>query len=47
MEIYYYLGMLDDFLNIASDVPDMVAYKLPGGTEPQKTWKLLRKHGQN
>ncbi|KAI0659090.1 FAD binding domain-containing protein [Cubamyces menziesii] len=40
LEIYYYLGMLDDFLNIASGVPDMVAYKLPGGTEPQKTWKL-------
>jgi hypothetical protein len=37
------LGILDDVQKISTDIPTMRAYKLPGGTDPVKTWDLYEK----
>ncbi|KAI8990583.1 FAD binding domain-containing protein [Trametes punicea] len=40
LEIYHFLGVLDDYLRVAEPLPEMRSYELPGGTEPLRTWKL-------
>ncbi|KAI9067760.1 hypothetical protein FKP32DRAFT_1619747 [Trametes sanguinea] len=40
LEIYHFLGMLDDYLRVATPLPEMRAYKLPGGTEALRTWRV-------
>lgn len=37
------LGVLPDVQKLATPVPTMRAYKLPGGTVPIKTWDLMEK----
>lgn len=32
--------MLDDFVGVVQPLPMMRAYKLPGGVEPVRTWRL-------
>ncbi|CDO77546.1 hypothetical protein BN946_scf184912.g45 [Trametes cinnabarina] len=41
LEIYRFLGLLDDYLRVAKPLPTMRSYKLPGGIEPLKTWKVV------
>ncbi|CDO77544.1 hypothetical protein BN946_scf184912.g43 [Trametes cinnabarina] len=41
LEIYRFLGLLDDYLRVAQPMPPFRAYKLPGGTEPLRTWTLV------
>ncbi|OSD07919.1 hypothetical protein PYCCODRAFT_1463192 [Trametes coccinea BRFM310] len=41
LEIYRFLGLLDDYLHAAQTMPPARAYKLPGGTEPLKTWMIV------
>ncbi|CDO77545.1 hypothetical protein BN946_scf184912.g44 [Trametes cinnabarina] len=41
LEIYRFLGILDDYLCVSRPMPSMRSYSLPGGTEPMKTWKLI------
>ncbi|CDO69064.1 hypothetical protein BN946_scf184992.g13 [Trametes cinnabarina] len=40
LEVYRFLGLLDDYLDVAVPMPQMRSYKLPGGTEPSRTWRL-------
>ncbi|KAL7284261.1 hypothetical protein ACG7TL_001543 [Trametes sanguinea] len=42
-EIYQFLGLLEDYRRAAHPLPQMRAYKLPGGTEPAKTWNLFER----
>ncbi|KAI9064756.1 hypothetical protein FKP32DRAFT_1611066 [Trametes sanguinea] len=42
-EIYHFLGLLEDYRRAAHPLPLMRAYKLPGGTEPAKTWNLFER----
>ncbi|EMD39057.1 hypothetical protein CERSUDRAFT_104329 [Gelatoporia subvermispora B] len=39
-ELFQSLGMLDDFVGVVQPLPMMRAYKLPGGVEPVRTWRL-------
>ncbi|KAI0366015.1 hypothetical protein BV20DRAFT_1038622 [Pilatotrama ljubarskyi] len=41
LEVYHFLGLLDDVRRLAIPLVPMRAYKLPGGTEPLKTWEML------
>ncbi|KAI0635066.1 FAD binding domain-containing protein [Trametes polyzona] len=40
LEVYKLLGVLDAIRRIARPMYPMRSYKLPGGTEPQRTWKI-------
>ncbi|KIM91474.1 hypothetical protein PILCRDRAFT_655 [Piloderma croceum F 1598] len=40
-ELFQLLGMFDDVQRLATPAPTMCAYKLPGGTQPVKTWDLF------
>jgi 2-polyprenyl-6-methoxyphenol hydroxylase-like FAD-dependent oxidoreductase len=42
-ELFQLLGILDDVQELATPAPTMRAYKLPGGTQPVKTWDLFEK----
>ncbi|KAJ6482979.1 FAD binding domain-containing protein [Mycena vitilis] len=42
-ELMKLLGILDDVQKLATPIPTMRAYKLPGGTIPVKTWDLYEK----
>ncbi|KAJ7237009.1 hypothetical protein C8J57DRAFT_1439250 [Mycena rebaudengoi] len=44
-ELMKVLGILDDVQKLATPIPTMRAYKLPGGTVPVKTWDLYEKTG--
>ncbi|KAJ7657824.1 hypothetical protein DFH06DRAFT_1327883 [Mycena polygramma] len=44
-ELMKLLGILDDVQKLATPIPTMRAYKLPGGTVPVKTWDLYEKTG--
>jgi 2-polyprenyl-6-methoxyphenol hydroxylase-like FAD-dependent oxidoreductase len=37
------LGIIDDVQKLATAIPTMRAYKLPGGVVPVKTWDLYEK----
>ena len=41
MEIFRFLGILDDARPHARRQVQMRSYKLPGGTEPLRTWSFL------
>ncbi|KAJ8518264.1 hypothetical protein ONZ45_g4623 [Pleurotus djamor] len=43
LELFETLGVCDDVQKIATPIPTMRAYKLPGGTVPVKTWDLYEK----
>lgn len=38
-----FLGIVDDVQKLATPIPTMRAYKLPGGIVPVKTWDLVEK----
>jgi hypothetical protein len=42
-ELFQTLGVLDEVQKLATPIPTMRAYKLPGGTVPVKTWDLYEK----
>ncbi|KAK0441953.1 FAD binding domain-containing protein [Armillaria borealis] len=44
-ELFQHLGVIDDIQKMATPIPTMRAYKLPGGTVPVKTWDLYEKSG--
>ncbi|KAJ7209278.1 FAD binding domain-containing protein [Mycena pura] len=44
-ELMKILGIVDDVQKLATPIPTMQAYKLPGGTVPAKTWDLYEKTG--
>ena len=44
-ELFQTLGIADDVKKLATPIPTMRAYKLPGGTQPVKTWDLYEKTG--
>ncbi|PIL27593.1 hypothetical protein GSI_10744 [Ganoderma sinense ZZ0214-1] len=43
LEVFIFLGVHRDVLNLSRTVPPMREYKLPGGTEVARTWKILEK----
>lgn len=42
-ELFQTLGMVDEVQKHTTPIPTMRAYKLPGGTDPVKTWDLYQK----
>ena len=38
MELFRFLGIKDDARRAGIRMPDIRMYKLPGGTEPTRTW---------
>ncbi|KAI0777582.1 FAD binding domain-containing protein [Trametes elegans] len=40
LEIYHFLGLLDDIRQLGRPLPPMKAYQLPGGVEVLKEWSL-------
>ncbi|PBK78579.1 hypothetical protein ARMSODRAFT_947517 [Armillaria solidipes] len=44
-ELFQHLGVIDDIQKLATPIPTMRAYELPGGTVPVKTWDLYEKSG--
>ncbi|KAK0463731.1 uncharacterized protein EV420DRAFT_1638653 [Desarmillaria tabescens] len=44
-ELFQHLGIIDDIQKLATPIPTMRAYKLPGGTVPVETWDLYEKSG--
>ncbi|KAF4604306.1 hypothetical protein EYR40_001487 [Pleurotus pulmonarius] len=42
-ELFEVLGINDELQKLATPIPTMRAYKLPGGTIPAKTWDLYEK----
>lgn len=42
-ELFEVLGINDELQKLATPIPTMRAYKLPGGTIPVKTWDLYEK----
>ncbi|EIN04034.1 hypothetical protein PUNSTDRAFT_77218 [Punctularia strigosozonata HHB-11173 SS5] len=42
-ELFQTLGIVEDLKKLATPIPTMRAYKLPGGIEPVKTWDLYEK----
>ncbi|KAI0360777.1 monooxygenase [Trametes cingulata] len=41
LEVYHFLGVLEDIRRISMPLLPMRSYKLPGGTEPVKTWVMF------
>ena len=41
VELFRSLGVLSDMQQFARGLPPMRSYKLPGGTEPIRTWNLV------
>jgi hypothetical protein len=42
-ELFQLLGISDDVQRLAAIPPTLRAYKMPGGTQPIKTWDMFEK----
>ncbi|KAI0646240.1 FAD binding domain-containing protein [Trametes meyenii] len=43
LEVFHFLGLLEDVRRAATPLHTMVAYKLPGGVEILKTWRIFER----
>ncbi|KAI0674231.1 FAD binding domain-containing protein [Trametes maxima] len=43
LEVFHFLGLLEDVRRTATPLHTMVSYKLPGGTEVLNTWRIVER----